>query len=411
MKITDIPSETPIPDNTVKFTAGPSQQHEFSPDIQRLAERADAMSHRSAFAKQLISRANKQIFRLFGITEEKQNLEFNFDVPENNPPSWHVCWINSGTDGMERAIRAACPLMGTVLVNTDNFSAVAGQEMNASRRQFNEIKFERGEGLKIGSEKFEKLKKEVESGAISTIYITENGTTTGVNQREAIEELIRARNQSGSRTVIIVDAVSGQILGAEREQVPDIIFWGNQKDPAISTGCGNLLFNEKAIARAANLNHSGLDTGGKLGVLSAYGTNDKRFTEAGQTAQTPPMGLIYKQNILYGNLMNNGGEHRQKISAMQERAKEMITDTFCGHTGLRFLTHEKNLRSNTSHVLKVPERHDVARIISALKERGFSISSGYGTFKDTEVRICVYSANTLAQIESLLDEAMRIVNN
>ncbi|MFH1670585.1 MAG: hypothetical protein ABIA92_03275 [Patescibacteria group bacterium] len=402
MKINSISTEFPRPDNTIKFTAGPSQQHKLVSDLQQLVDQADQMSHRSQFAKDLISRANDCVFDAFGITEEQRNREFDFESPDENPEGWHVCWTNSGTDGMERAIRAGCPKDGTLLVNTDNFSKVAGQEMKASGRNFEEISFERGDALLEGCEEFEDISDRIKNGSIQTVYLTENGTTTGANQRGAIEALIRIRNASGSSTLIVVDAVSGQIFGVNREAIPDIIIWANQKDTAIGTGSGNLLFNNKALTRALEVSACGLDTGGKLGLESAYGNNKKRFTAIGQTAQTPPMGLIYKQLLVYQRILDNDGQECRNIASVQEEAKKLIGDALCKEDDFELLTSNPSLQSQTSHVLRVPMGRDVPGIIRGLHESGFSISSGYGEFKDSEIRICVYSANTLAQIEDLI---------
>jgi aspartate aminotransferase-like enzyme len=402
--------------------AGPSVQHKTSWMNKLYCQYAAMQDHRGGFAKDLIKQSNGYIFDLFNIPEEKRNTEFN--EGEEIPEGFHIGYTSSGTDGMERAIRAVFTKnkRDNVLVNTDNFSKVAGAEGSAFGREFNEVKFERGKGLKVGSEQFEELANKIKNGSVKTIHITENGTTTGVEQYEAITELVKIRNEAQTDVIIAVDAVSSQMFGRERdpENIPDIIYWGNQKDTAITSGTGNIMFSSRALKRAKELKEEGLDTGGKLGLESVYGKNEKRMAENGQTAQTPGMGEIAKQVIIYKRILEDK-KIRENISQTQEDSREAIwnavnPDGKLGKLGFSMVTQDKELASHTTHVLKVPEYINAKKInakeliAKLLKISGIEISSGYGDLKESEFRICVYSANTLEQVNTIIDAIPKAVS-
>ncbi len=405
--------ELPTPQDIERYTAGPSKIHRLCIkedwEFRKILELAREESHRGEFAQFLIKGINIRVFDMLGISEDLRDADFT-DFSET-PEGWHVAHTNSGTDGMERTIRAACFAESTVLVDTDNFSRVAESEMKAMGRRYKAIRFQRGHAL-VGKEQreFRGIVEGMRDESIATLYLTENGTTTGANQSQAIQELVRIRDKEELNTVIVVDAVSSQIIGAEREYIPDIIFWANQKQPAIGPGSGILLFNNRALARAQEVQRSGLDTGGKLGIQAAYGTNEKRMAERGQTMQTPPMGELYRERIILERMYGTD-ERWKEVAELQLEARRLITEAVregeLGKKGISMVTEDPRIQSTTSHVMRLPESISAQDLIKHMKEGPLLhtlIQAGYGAdYKDTEIRICVYSANTLSKIHHLLN--------
>lgn len=389
------------------FTAGPSEVHQISDDrelaLLYLKRRYEylQMTHRGKEAAELLKDVTRMLFEILHIPKELRDVPFD---PENTMNGWHVAFSSSGTDGMQKAIRAACEAEGTLLIDTDEFSEVAGKEMKEFGRKHEMNSFERGKGLKPGTPEFEEVAKKVEKGEIRTLYITENATTNGAYQRKAVEELVRRRNASGSKTLIVVDAVSSQIYGREWDHtlLPDVIFWANQKDPGVGPGTGNVIYNNRALARAHEIS---LDRGGKLGLLAAEKINRDK---PGNTPQTPALGLIFEQQVVLRQVTNPNGVERDRIQRMQKEARKRILEAMgsqgeLGSLGFSLVTDDPELLSDTTFVMRVPKGVSAKALAKALEEKHqIRVATGYGEFADEEIRICVYSANTIYQVVEAL---------
>ncbi len=401
MRVDSYPRDTLPPYARVNLQAGPSKVHQFSDQLLSLIQQANQQNHRGEWTKKLLKNVSDGTFELLGIPEEQRNTE------------WHICYTNSGTDGMERAIRAVCPREGTLFVDTDEFSTVVGKEMKDFGRGYDVMKFTRGMALTPDAEEFEAVAQLIRNNEIKTLYLTRNGTTTGTDQKEAIEALVKVRDESGSDVVIVVDEVSAQWWAAsKRTALPDIIFVTSQKDMAIGPGTGLLIFNNRALERAQECAADGLDTGGKLGITAAYGTSKKRMAAEGQTAQTPPLGMIYAQHLVQDRVLR--GAAQQEIRAVQGDALRAITssihDGALGELGFGMLTTDDRLQSPTAHVLTVPDDLSGSDIVRGLRERhSILLSPGYGDFQGREVRVCSYSAIAPGEVREAIDAMVALV--
>ncbi len=397
----------PEPDGPeiTKLLVGPAKIHPVSPEQRVEFFAAHSMSHRGEFARILIKSVNAGVFDMIGVPLELRNHEFT--SLSETPEGWHVLHTGGGTAGMYAAIAGACLPEGTLLVDNGFFANLAGEKMVTTGRSIQEtVKFERGQGLIIGSPEFNKIATKIRERSISSIYLVENATTTGVNQSKAIQELVKIRNEAGTDVIIIVDAVSGFIMGGEeeREQLPDIIFWGNQKQTAIGTGSGELLFNNRALSRAIQIEDIlHLDAGRSFGIRGAYGTEQNRMAKRGQTKNTPPMAELYRQLLVLQNMYGENQKWRD-IAEMQLEARKLVHESLCeggalGGFGLELLTSESDLQSSTVHVLKFPEGVDATRVLEkALELEGVKIAPGFGPEREREVRIGVYSANLVGEV-------------
>jgi len=398
----------PKPDgpNITNLLVGPTKIHPVSPDEMSEFFNAHTMSHRGDFAKTLIKGVNIGVFDMMGVPLELRNHEFT-NLSET-PEGWHVLHTGGGTAGMYAAIAGACLPEGTLLVDNGFFANLAGQKMEETGRSIQEIvTFERGQGLIIGSPEFDGIAEKIKNGSIKCIYLVENATTTGVNQSKAIQELVKIRDEANTNVIIIVDAVSGFIMGGEeeRKRLPDIIFWGNQKQTAIGTGSGELLFNNRALARAMQIEDTlKLDAGRSFGIRAAYGTKEKRMAKRGQTQNTPPMAELYRQLLV---LQNMYGENQgwKNVGKIQAKARQLIHEALdeggeLGEFGLRLLTSESDLQSSTVHVLKFPEGVDATKVLRKARDlEQVKIAPGFGPERETEARLAVYSAHEVADVK------------
>ena len=284
-------------------------------------------------------------------------------------------------------------------------------------REFSEIKLPRWEALTVGSEQFTELEELMLSEEISTIHLTENWTTTWAEQAEAIQELVRIRNDNDLDIIITVDAVSSQMfwrLNRNPELLPDVIYWWNQKDTAIGSWGWNMLFNNRALARTNKLKKEWLDTWWKLSIWNGYWKNEKRMTANGQTMQTPAMEHIFKQLIVYQRVLWDDQAVRKAISESQHQAwvliKNEATSWNLKDKWFELLTKNPESQSKTTHVIKVPEWIDAKALVKKLMERWIEISAGYWKeFGPKEIRICFYSANKVEQMQELVNALKELV--
>ena len=70
--------------------------------------------------------------------------------------------------------------------------------------------------------------------------------------------------------------------------------------------------------------------------------------------------------------------------------------------GIAYLPREER-RSWTVSCLKVPEGKSAKQIVGALKQAGWTIGSGYGSLKESTIRIGHMGDHTVAALDQLLD--------
>ena len=70
--------------------------------------------------------------------------------------------------------------------------------------------------------------------------------------------------------------------------------------------------------------------------------------------------------------------------------------------GVSVLSPE-GFRSPTVTCIALPSTHSGSAVNSAMKTRGFTISAGYGTLKDTSIRIGHMGDHTVDELDVLLD--------
>jgi phosphoserine aminotransferase len=63
---------------------------------------------------------------------------------------------------------------------------------------------------------------------------------------------------------------------------------------------------------------------------------------------------------------------------------------------------EEKYQSESIVVLKC--KSDNAAMISSLKAKGLHVSTGYGLFKDSEIRIANFPTTSIQEVQQLIDE-------
>ncbi len=370
-------------------TAGPSRVHVFARQFYELQRLVMETGHREPWGKALFKGDANATFELLGIPPEQRGTE----------DGWKLYYGGSGSDFIRRSLEAVCFEKGTVLLDNDEFSKVAERELADIGRLVpqNVMRFQAGEGLTVGSEHFEQIVEGMRSGVVTTVYFTLNATTTGVNQKEALEALVKLRDEEDMDVVIVADGVSAQWYAAKWKNLPDVLFTSFQKDAAIGAGESVCVSNGRARKRSEQVKKAGLPTGGKLGVTANNPID--------APAQTPNMWSIFMHRIVAEAMLQG---RRGEVAAMQNGALASLTEALSpggslNDLGFRFLVQDPQLRTKTSHVITLPDGISSGPFIKALAQKGLVVSTGYNVKgvsdeenpKYLQVRLCTYSASPM----------------
>ena len=66
-------------------------------------------------------------------------------------------------------------------------------------------------------------------------------------------------------------------------------------------------------------------------------------------------------------------------------------------------------RSPTVTCITLPSTHNGSAVNSAMKSRGYTISAGYGSLKDTSIRIGHMGDHTVDELDALLDTLREVL--
>src|SRR5690606_26603017 len=127
-----------------------------------------------------------------------------------------------------------------------------------------------------------------------------------------------------------------------------------------------------------------------------------RYWQKHQTPNTPALNLVYALVEQMRYIAAEGVEARaERHQAMAERCWRWTRET-----GARFglsLFAPEGRRSLTVTAIALPDGPRGGEVTAKLKERGFTIGSGYGKLKDSTIRIGHMGDHTVAELNILLN--------
>lgn len=220
------------------------------------------------------------------------------------------------------------------------------------------------------------------------ITITHNETSTGVmNDLQALARVIRIESPD---TLILVDSVSS-LAGAPvkfDEWDLDVCFASSQKALGVPPGLAVFAVSERAMKRAQETPYRGL-------YFDFLQYRSQAAT--GGSAYTPAVSLCYALAAQLEHILRvEGLEQRwQRHQQMRELVRSRLS-------GLAVPVAEGAAASWTVTALE-PLDATAKTIVSELKARGFTLSSGYGEWRDSTFRIGHMGDMPMADLESMLD--------
>jgi predicted phosphoserine aminotransferase len=225
---------------------------------------------------------------------------------------------------------------------------------------------------------------------VDAVTLVHSETSTGVLQDvESLAAVVREFDD----VLLLVDAVTS-LAGSPVETDRwggglDFVFTGSQKALALPPGLAFGVASERMLERAKTLPGRGL----YFDLVSFMEVTLKH-----QPTNTPAISLLYALESQLARIARDGGVEARwrRHDAMRSRV-----EAWSAERGVPFLPREGR-RSWTVSCLKVPDGKPATTVVSALKQAGWTIGAGYGSLKETTIRIGHMGDHTLEALEELL---------
>ncbi|MBU4017092.1 aminotransferase class V-fold PLP-dependent enzyme [Patescibacteria group bacterium] len=385
----------------VYFTVGPTQLYPTVKEHIKTAIREDipSISHRGKRFADIYKQTADNLRRLMGI-----------------PSDYHIFFLGSATEAMERIIQNTVKSHSFHLVNgafSKKFFTIALQLGKMAEK----IEVPLGRGFDIKSIK---IPEQTEC-----ICITQNETSTGVSvptsdiyylkhvmqschserSVSGVEESHATKLLSGMRSLhssadsvgmtgplVALDVVSSAPYVRIDFSLADMTFFSVQKLFGLPAGLGVLIVSPKAFEKSKNLFEKGAGIGSYHNFLVM-----EEYSRKYQAHETPNVLGIYLLGKVCNDFLEKGIDTIRKET--EEKAR-VIYEYFDNHAKYKPGVREKKFRSLTTIVIDT--QGETAKILPYLAENGFIVSSGYGEFKENQIRIANFPSISLEDAERLL---------
>lgn len=296
------------------------------------------------------------------------------------PNSYHIFFVSSGTEAMERTIQNC--------VQHSSFHFVNG----AFSQRFYTVAKELGKAVYAQSVPWGNgfpLSKTAVPKRCELICVTQNETSTGASiPIDEIHQLKRLNPHS----LIAVDIVSSAPYVRLDYQTIDVAFFSVQKGFGLPAGLGAVIVSPQALEKAMYIREKNISIGSYHSFPSLL-----KESRQNQTPETPNVLGVYLLGKVCTDMATYGIDRvRQETEAKAELLYKYLDE----HTAMGAFVKDTQFRSKTVIVGKVKEGSKT--LIARLKAKGVVLASGYGKYKNSQFRIANYPAHSIANIKRLV---------
>ncbi|MDB5272769.1 MAG: serC [Chitinophagaceae bacterium] len=351
-------------DNKTYFTPGPSELYPtvYAHMAEALDRKIPVISHRSKAFQEIYANAVSGLRQLL-----------------NLPDNYQILFLSSATETWERILQNCVEHTSFHAVNgsfSKRFYEFAGElELTGIK---NEVSF--GESFRAND-----LAIPAEA---EVICLTQNETSSGAAM--PVSEISKVREQHKD-ALIVVDAVSSLPFPDFDYSKIDSVFFSVQKCFGLPAGLGVWILNERCIDKAKKVS--------ALRSTGTYHTVDSMLSKAlvNQTPETP--------NVLNIFLLSKVVEDMNKIGAAElrastERKAKMIYDYLASSKNFEIFVSNEAYRSQTTIVANT--KMAPAEVNKLLAPFDMAVGSGYGNYKEKQIRIANFPAHSEVQVEKLV---------
>ncbi len=228
------------------------------------------------------------------------------------------------------------------------------------------------------------------------ICTTHNETSSGVQMPENEIHKLKKRNPS---KLIAVDMVSSAPYPALDYKLVDTAFFSVQKSFGLPAGLGVWIANEKCLEKAQSLKKNPDMTIGAHHDLPTLWKNYEKY----ETPSTPNVMLLYVLGKVAEDMNRIGIERIRKET--HEKATTLYSFLQNSSVFSAFVTEQ---RHQSKTVIVANSTKPSAGVIAAIKKAGMIVGSGYGSLKDSQLRIANFPALSVEQVEKLIVELGKV---
>ena len=233
----------------------------------------------------------------------------------------------------------------------------------------------------------------LKGGRFDAVTVVHSETSTGA--LNPIADFARVVHEAGDVT-LLVDSVTG-IAGAPVETDEwklDFVLTGSQKAFALPPGLAFGVARDNVLERAKAKKDRG--------IYFDLVEFDKSIRK-NQTPNTPAVSLFYALAAQLDDIRAETIERRwARHAAMAQRTWDWVDEMRESGVAVSVLSPAGS-RSPTVTCIALPPSHTGSAVNSAMKARGFTISAGYGSLKDSSIRIGHMGDHTVEELDVLLD--------
>ncbi len=377
----------------IYFTPGPSQLYPTVKQhiTQALEDGIPSLSHRNAAFHDIVKQTYDDLRMLLNI-----------------PSDYHIFFVSSGTEAMERIIENCVDERSIHFVN-GAFSKRFYDTAKELRKRPEIIRVEPGQSFDFESlysktelsfpwtgesRRLQMHESATRSGMTEEaelICFTHNETSTGV--AIDLDEVYKIKKQR-PMNLIALDIVSSAPYVSVDYSKLDCVFFSVQKGFGLPAGLGIIIISPRAMEKAQKRKANGKAVGSYHSFPAMLEQAQKY-----QTVETPNVLAIYLLNKVLKDMLEKGIDTIRKET---ERKATLLYNFFDNHKTMKpFVTDKKN-RSNTVIVINTPQGSK--EIITQLKKNGSTVGAGYGDYKQTSIRIANFPAHSMGDINQLLSQ-------
>lgn len=352
----------------IYFTPGPSELYPTVANHTRTAleDKIGSISHRSKQFQELYAHTTTGLRKLLSL-----------------PDNFQILFLGSATEIWERIIQNCVEKTSFHCVNGSFSKRFYEFSVELGKKAYKEeVLF--GEGFDLAS-----------IGAIpadaEVVCLTQNETSSGVNM--PVDDIAGFREKAPD-ALIFVDAVSSLPFPDLDYSKIDSVFFSVQKCFGLPAGLGVWILNDRCVEKAARLAAKGVHTGTYHTVSSLL-----EKAVANQTPETPNVMNIYLLGKVIEDMLSKG------IGAIREetvKKADLVYDYLIASKVFNPAVARADHRSFTTIVANTSVSS--AEVNKALAPFDMQVGSGYGKYKDTQIRIANFPAHSVEQMTRLVSK-------
>jgi phosphoserine aminotransferase len=193
--------------------------------------------------------------------------------------------------------------------------------------------------------------------------------------------------------LLTIDAVSSLPVIDLNFNMVDSVYCSVQKCFGMPAGLGIWIYNDRCLEKAEKLKIKGVFHDTYHSILNIH-----KFGKKHQTPCTPNVLYIYLLGKIANDMLLKGMDMIRRESKYKAA---LLYNLFDSHKSLSSFVKEKNHRSLTVATAEVKGGSE--SLIKKLKEKGMVIGSGYGSLKDSQIRVASFPTHSKEQIELMVD--------